>query len=189
MQLVWPAPQYLAGYIGALKRGWSADNVRGAAAARDELEAIAAGAGAFLDRQVDRAALGPPVVLPDGSTIPRLPGVRGWIWDGEFCGSINLRWQNGTAELPPQVLGHIGYAVVPWKEGRGCATFALGAMLAVAWAEGLPYVVITTDVENVASQRVIEKNGGVMVEQFMKPVQFGGKPGLRFRITRPPADT
>lgn len=184
IRLVWPAPQYLAGYIAALRRGWSANTVRGAAAAREDLEAIAAGAGAFLDRQVDRDALGPPVVLPDGSTVPRLPGVRGWLWDGEFCGAINLRWQKGTAALPPHVLGHIGYTVVPWKEGRGYATFALRAMLQHAWAEGLPYVEITTDPENLASQRVIEKNGGRLVERFIQPPQFGAKPGLRFRITR-----
>jgi hypothetical protein len=33
MQLVQPAPLYLAGYVDALKRGWSTDNVRGATAA------------------------------------------------------------------------------------------------------------------------------------------------------------
>jgi len=44
MQLVQPAPRCLASYVDALKRGWSADNVRGAAAVREQLEAIAAGA-------------------------------------------------------------------------------------------------------------------------------------------------
>jgi predicted acetyltransferase len=48
---------------------------------------------------------------------------------------------------------------------------------------GLPFVEITTDPDNIASQRVILSNGGVLVEQFTEPPQFGGKPGLRYRIT------
>jgi predicted acetyltransferase len=48
---------------------------------------------------------------------------------------------------------------------------------------GLSYVEITTDPDNIASRRVIEANGGILVEHFTKPPQFGCKPGLRFRIT------
>ena len=64
----------------------------------------------------DREAKRGPVTLPDGSQVPRLPGYRRWMWDGEFCGSIGFRWQPGTSALPPYVLGHIGYSVVPWKQ-------------------------------------------------------------------------
>ena len=73
------------------------------------------------------------VLLPDAQ---RLPGFSRWIWDGEFCGSIGFRWQPGTEVLPPHCLGHIGYAVVPWKKRRGHATRALAAMLPLARAEG-----------------------------------------------------
>lgn len=45
------------------------------------------------------------------------------------------------------------------------------------------YVEITTDPDNIASQRVIESNGGMPFEHFIKPQGFGFKPGLRFRIT------
>jgi len=77
---------------------------------------------------------------------------------------------------------HIGYAVVPWKAGRGYAKLALKLMLERAREEGLPYVEITTDPDNLASQRVIEANGGVFVECFRKLPQYGDKDGLRFRI-------
>ena len=130
----------------------------------------------------DREAKGPSITLPDGSVANRLPGFRRWLWDGEFCGSIGLRWQPGHA-LPPYCLGHIGYAVVPWKQGLGYAKSALRLILPEAKAVGLPYVEITTDPDNIASQRVIEANGGVLVEHFIKPQQFGCKPGLRFHIT------
>jgi predicted acetyltransferase len=183
MQLVRPGPEHLANYVAALERGWSADNERGIEATREELSRIRADAAAFLASIEDREAKGPPVTLPDGSMAQRLPGFKRWLWDGEFCGSIGLRWQPGTTALPPHCLGHIGYAVVPWKQRLGYATSALRLILPEAKAVGLSYVEITTDPDNIASQRVIEANGGVLVEHFTKPQQFGSKPGLRFRIT------
>lgn len=181
MDLVWPAVEHLPSYVRALERGWSPDTQR-AAAAQDELARIGRGPAGFLAEQVDREATGPPVVLPDGSTVPRLPGYRRWLWDGEFCGVIGLRWQPGTAALPSYCLGHIGYSVVPWKRRQGYATRALGLLLPEARLEGLPYVELTTDAANVASRRVIETNGGALVEQFTKPATHGSAASLRFRI-------
>jgi predicted acetyltransferase len=122
------------------------------------------------------------LTLPDGSKVPRLPGYRRWMWDGEFCGSIGFRWQPGTSELPPHVLGHIGYAVVPWKRNLGYATQALRLMLSEAKAEGLSYVEITTDPDNLASRRVVEANAGTLVAEFTRPESFGGTPAVRYRI-------
>jgi len=186
LQLVWPSSKYLPSYVSALERGWSADTVRGRAAADEELASIQRDSGAFLASLVDREAAGEPVTLPNGSKVPRLPGYRRWLWDGEFCGSINFRWQRGTEALPPHCLGHIGYAVVPWKRRRGYATRALGLLLPEARNEGLRYVEITTDPENIASQRVIEANGGRLHERFTKPAAFGGTIGLRYRISLAP---
>lgn len=182
MKLVWPSREYLPSYVAALERGWSSDNVRGLAAAQEELARIAADANAFLASLVDREATGDPVTLLDGTKVPRLPGYRRWLWDGEFCGSIGFRWQRGTEALPPHCLGHIGYAVVPWKQGRGYATRALGEMLREAKAEGLRYVEITTQPDNVPSQRVITANGGVLIEEFVTPPALGGNRELRYRV-------
>ena len=182
MQLVRPSLEHLESYVAALERDWSYDSERGVAAARDELSSIQADAKAFLASMEVREAKGSTITLPDGSTARRLPGFRCWVWDGDFCGSIGLRWQPGTTELPPHCLGHIGYSIVPWKQRRGYATTALRLILPEAKAVGLPYVEIVTDPGNIASQRVVAANGGVLVEQFTKPQQFGSKPGLRFRI-------
>jgi len=181
MQLVRPALPYLASYTDALERGWSPDNLR-PEAARDELERITHDPTRFLAEQLDREAKGPLVTLPDGSTARRLPGYRKWMWDGEFCGVIGLRWQPGTVALPPAVLGRIGFAVVPWKRRKGYATRALALLLPEARQEGLPYVELTTDATNDASQRVIVANGGTLVEHFRKPAVYGGAESLRFRI-------
>jgi predicted acetyltransferase len=182
LELLQPAASHLPGYVAALERGWSPDNVRGAAAAKEELEQIRGDPERFIQRMTDREAKGPPVVLPDGSSFARLPGFRLWLWDGEFCGSIGFRWQPGTSEPPPHVLGHIGYAVVPWKRRRGYATRALALLLPYARKEGLRYVDITADPDNVESQKVVVANGGVLVERFKEPAQYGGHDALRFRI-------
>jgi predicted acetyltransferase len=181
MDLVWPSAEYLPAYVHALQQGWSPDNLR-PQKALDELARIAQDPDRFLSEQVDREAKGPPLTLPDGSTVPRLPGYWQWMWDGEFCGAIGLRWQSGTTELPPYCLGHVGYSVVPWKRRRGYATRALQLMLPQARQEGLAYIELTTDSDNIASRRVIEANGGKLIERFHKPAAYGGAESLRFRI-------
>jgi predicted acetyltransferase len=185
MELVWPTRQYLAAYTHALEQGWSPDNLR-PEAAQEHLARIRHDAERFLAQQVNREATGLRVILPDGSSAPRLPGYTLWMWDGEFCGSINFRWQPGTSELPPYCLGHIGYSVVPWKRGLGYATRAVRLLLPMARAEGLEYVELTTDADNIASRRVIEANGGTFLERFTKPAAYGGAESLRFRIRLAP---
>ena len=182
IELVTPTAPRLPHYRDALMRGWSPDNIRGKAAADEQLARIAADADAFIRSMDDPEAKGPPVKLLDGSEVQRLPGFVCWIWDGDFCGSINLRWQKGTSALPPHVLGHIGYAVVPWKQGRGYATQALAQLLPQARYVGLDYVELTTQPDNIPSQRVITSNGGILVERFNKVEAHGGQETLRWRI-------
>jgi predicted acetyltransferase len=182
MELIRPRAEHLASYVAALESGWSADNVRGAPAAVEELERLRADPERFIALQEDREALGGPIALPDGSIVARLPGLRRWMWDGTFCGAINLRWQRGTEALPPHCLGHVGYAVIPAKRRLGYATQALRDILPLACADGLRWIELTTDADNAASQRAIEANGGVLVEHFDKPEVFGGHTGLRYRI-------
>jgi predicted acetyltransferase len=182
MQLVWPARDHLSSYVDALRRGWSPDNLR-PQEAQEELARIAVDADGFLASRVDREAQGGPIRLSDGTLAQRLPGYIRWLWDSEFCGVIGFRWQRGTPALPPHVLGHIGYTVVPWKRRRGYATEALRQLLDDARTEGLPYVELTTDPDNLPSRTVITKNGGVLVERFTKVAGHGGGPGLRWRIT------
>lgn len=183
VQLRQPVLDLLPDYVNALERGWSADNVRGAAAAAEELSSIARDAAAFVALLDDRDAKGAPITMPDGRTVPRLPGYRLWLWDCEFCGSIGFRWQKGTSALPGYVLGHIGYAVVPWKQRRGYATQALALLLPAARREGLGHVDITTDPDNIASQKVILANGGRLVGPFRREPSYGdGAPHLLYRI-------
>ena len=182
VSLMRPMVGALRGYVAALRRDWSPDNVRGKVASEEQLCRIADDASGFVASLNDPEARGGAIRLPDGTTAARLPGFVRWIWDGEFCGSISLRWQPGTASLPDYVLGHVGYAIVPWKRGKGYATRALALLLPEARSQGLPHIDLTTDPANIASQKVILANGGRLLERFRKPEAYGGAEGLRFRI-------
>ena len=181
MELIRPRSEHLDGYLDALRRGWS-PNTEHVGFDQAAIDRVERDPDRFLALCDDLQAAGGPIELPDGTLVPRLPGVTRWMWDGEFAGSINVRWQPGSTDLPPTCLGHIGYAVVPWKRGRGYATLGLSAMLPIAAAQGLPFVDITTDEHNVASQRVAEAAGGVVVQRFTKLESSGGGPAVRFRV-------
>ena len=163
--LVEPSLERLPGYVAALEAGWSPNTQRDVSA--EELAAIRSDAAAFVRQFV---GLGPgTVTLADGTTTPRLPGPTFWIWDGDFCGSINLRFVPGSEVLPPHVSGHVGYAIVPWKRNRGHARQALRMLLPIAHELGLPRLLITCDDDNVASRRVIEAVGGVLAGETPHP--------------------
>ena len=177
-----PSLDRLPAYADALRRGFWSDNIRREESAREELEKIAADPAAFVASLDDPEARGGPIKLSDGSTVQRLPGYRRWMWDNGFCGSVNFRWQPGTSDLPKYVLGHLGYAVVPWKQRRGYATRALALMLPEARKLGLKQVDLTTDPNNLPSQKVITANGGYLVERFTTVTGHGGGEMLLFRI-------
>ena len=165
MVLVEPALERLDAYAFALRQGWSPNNVRDVSG--EQLAAIASDPAGFV---AQFSVPGGTITLGDGTVVPRLPGPVRWMWDdgapdGAFCGAISLRYVPGTAELPAHVLGHIGYAVVPWKRRQGHATAALRAILPLAVAVGLRHVDLTCDGDNRPSQKVIEANGGALVSR------------------------
>jgi predicted acetyltransferase len=181
LSLVAPSLAYLPSYIAALKKGWLPNNMREQSAA-EELARIDEDAQGFIDWLDSRGTVGETIPLPDGTLVPRLPGFRQWMWDGEFCGSIALRWQTGSNDLPDFCLGHIGYSVVQWKQRQGYATQALALLLPMAREQGLSYVVISTQPDNTASQKVILNNGGKFIDAVKPPVFYGHAEEWRYRI-------
>ena len=181
--LAMPQLPMLASYADALRQGWSPHTERDVSQA--QLAEIIADPQAFLAGLADEQPPGRTRVLPYGRVVPILPQRVRWIWDGEFCGAINLRWApgltTGSTDLPDYVLGHIGYGIVPWKRGHGLAKRALRHMLVEAREVGLPHVDISTAEDNIASQRVILANGGILQETFVNP-QFGDTRRHLYRI-------
>ena len=182
LALITPTLELLPGYQDALKRGWSPDNVSPERTALLHLARISEDPVGFVASLTDVEAKGAPITLPDGSTRPRLPGYFLWVWDGAFCGSFGFRWQNGTSALPDYCLGHIGYSIVAWKQRRGYATEGLRLLLEQARKRGLDYVELTTQTDNLASQKVILANGGRRMGLRRKIEAYGGTEELLFRI-------
>ena len=176
LQLTPPSMALLTAYTAALERGWSPSNLRDLSAVH--LAAIRNDPAAFLRDLVD---VNVPEVLPDGRKVQRLPFHLFWLWDSEFCGSTSLRFQRGSDELPPYVSGHIGYAVVPWKRGRGYASRALTLLLPIARAEGLRRVMLTCDSDNEVSKRIILNCGGRLAGEAPSPYA-AGKTQLTFWV-------
>lgn len=184
-----PDKTLLDAYQAALRGGWSPNTTRNVAP--QQLAAIAADPDAFLAET--RGGPG-RIRLPDGREVDRIPGPTRWIFaedrpERPFIGSINLRWQEKDGRpilaLPEHVLGHIGYTILPAFEGHGYATAALAAMLGIAREVGLPEVNITCDATNHASRRIIEKNGGRLIETFVAPL-YSLDQRLRFIVSTAP---
>lgn len=78
--------------------------------------------------------------------------------DDEYIGTGNIRhWL-----LPHLMLygGHIGYSIRKSRRGQGFGGLLLGLLLHKARERGLPTALIMCDSDNIASRRIIEKNGG-----------------------------
>jgi predicted acetyltransferase len=115
----------------------------------------------WLRADADEESARPPGYVP-GTTL-------WWIADGgadggtdraEYLGRLTIRHR-----LTPSLLrlgGHIGYDVRPSARRRGHATAMLAAALPQARGLGIDPVLITCNVDNAGSRKVIEANGGVL---------------------------
>ena len=103
---------------------------------------------------------------------PRPPGwcttTHWWMADPDvtdrFVGSISLR-HNITHPLLATIGGHVGYSVRPSARRQGFAGDALRQVVALAGPRGIPRLLVTCDVDNVASATVIERCGGVLEDE------------------------
>jgi predicted acetyltransferase len=68
--------------------------------------------------------------------------------------------------------GHIGYLVRPSARRQGHATAMLAAVLPHARAPGIDSALVTCDVDNVASRKVIMANGGVLEDELDGKLRF-----------------
>lgn len=95
--------------------------------------------------------------LPEGF----IPETKFWLVDGDkFIGNASIRHYL-TKELN-RFGGHIGYDIRPTERGKGYGKIILNLALDKAKDLGIKKALITCDVGNIASKKVIESNGGVL---------------------------
>jgi predicted acetyltransferase len=94
-----------------------------------------------------------------------------WIVeDDEVLGRVSLR--HALTPFLLEMAGHIGYAVRPSARRRGVATRALALTLPHAAARGIDPALVTCDVTNIGSRKVIEANGGVLEDERNGKLRF-----------------
>ena len=176
-----PDIQLLPEYLDALRKGWTPESDHDSMRAQRLIERVESAPETFIASLSNPTAQGAPIVLDSGAAVPRLATLRFWIFDGTYCGDLNLRWQLGTSELPEYCDGHVGYAVVPWKRRRGLATAALSELSAKAPAFGLQWLDIAMSAENLASRKVAVAAGAKLCGEYVATEQ-GGVHACRYRI-------
>ncbi|NUJ97377.1 GNAT family N-acetyltransferase [Candidatus Gracilibacteria bacterium] len=82
------------------------------------------------------------------------------IDDSEILGGIQIRHHINHPNLI-ELGGHIGYGIAPKYRKKGYATVMLQLGLEEAKKLGLKKVLLTCDIGNIGSNKVIQKNGGV----------------------------
>jgi predicted acetyltransferase len=86
-----------------------------------------------------------------------------WAQGTQYLGSIRIRHQLTPALT--EIGGHIGYVVRPSARRKGYATQMLVQSLPIAAGLGIDPALVTCDVDNIGSRKVIEANGGVLEDQ------------------------
>lgn len=97
----------------------------------------------------------------DAANLPpdQIPESVLWLMDeGTFIGRLSIRTTRDEAQI--RTIGNIGYMIRPSQRRRGYGTAILALALPEAKALGMTRVLVTCDEENVASRRIIERNGG-----------------------------
>jgi len=115
--------------------------------------------------------------LPDGYA----PGTKYFLLEEgspKLLGVIDIRHRLNENLLNRG--GHIGYAIAPSERRKGYATEQLRLALDICREMGIGPVLVTCDRDNIASARVIQRNGGILEDERMSG---DGKVFQRYWIT------
>ena len=106
-----------------------------------------------------------------------VPDTRLWLVEGsEYIGWVAIR--HSLSESLMKEGGHIGYEIRPTKRKMGYGSKILELALPVALNLGIKEALITCNDDNIASAKIIEKNGGILENK----VELGDKLVRRYWI-------
>ncbi len=160
LELVKPSSEYVPAYLAMVDEVVQQDGeypYNNADLAREDF--------AQFVRELEEEAEG--IGLPDGFP----PQQVYWLLkDGkQIVGEIRFR----PVLMPPyeKFNGHVGYNIRPSQQGKGYATRQLALLLDEARRFKLVGISMTIEGDNPASVRVIEKNGGKLLQSIENPVK------------------
>jgi predicted acetyltransferase len=148
VELVHPQDRYEVSYSDAMAEFYL--ELRGVPPTAKQLAEFVA-----LTRAMDRNAAG--VELPED----RVPGSTFWLVEGEvYLGRVDIRhWLTDDLRRDG---GHVGYSIRPSARRNGYGRLSLKLALVECCALGMDRVLVTCDITNEASRRIIEANGGIL---------------------------
>jgi predicted acetyltransferase len=150
-----------------------ADSVRTAATAEWDAHTAYSGVEHLDDEGFERWVAELQTDAREGSPRPEgfVPSTNLWWVEGaEYLGRVQIRHR--LTPFLRELGGHIGYWVVPRHRRKGHATAMLAAALPVAAQLGIECALLTCDVDNVASRRTIEENGGLFQDRRGEKLRF-----------------
>lgn len=114
--------------------------------------------------------------LPEGW----VPSNTWWLVDNDqvILGTVSFRHElNPFLEAEG---GHVGYSIRPTERGKGYATRILARVIEIAAEMGVRRLCVVCEKSNRASERVIQKNGGVLDAELVSSIT--GNPIKRYWI-------
>lgn len=156
-ELVAPSARYRVSFIDAVREAQATGSGLGDTLEFDVAE-MERDFGAVLT-QLRRFE--PPATVPEGF----VNSEARWLVEGEtYLGRVSIR--HHLNERLRVFGGHIGYEIRPSARQRGYGTLALRLALERARELGLERVLVTCDVGNAGSRRIIEAHGGELEGEF-----------------------
>lgn len=115
-------------------------------------------------------------------SVGTIPTVEYDLFDqGNKVGFLQIRHAASHAPgIPAHMASHIYYEIEPAFRKRGYGKLILSLAMEEAKKIGLPELILTCYEENVASRKIIEANGGLLMEEVVLPET--GKKFLKFKI-------
>lgn len=116
-----------------------------------------------------------------GEDLARGEVIRSEFWlieDGKYIGKIFIRHK--PSGRTPEIASHIYYEIRSTERKKGYGTEILKQGLGEAKQLGLSDVIITCQKDNTPSKLIIEKNGGVFIDEVSIP--HDPVPFLKYRI-------
>ena len=114
--------------------------------------------------------------LPEG----KVPSSSFWIVDDDtWLGRVSLRHElNDTLK---SFGGHLGYYLIPSARKKGIGSWAVEHVLEEARKLGLKKLLVTCNPDNIGSQKIIQKFGGIHQDTIDSELNDG--PLMRWWIT------